>query len=201
MVNTGILTRFEAQLGREAAIEHALSAALVSAQAEPTTSVWCAFRLGPASFGSFAAFPAVEARHAHRLDATLPISALAQSYSIQTLDILAAKLPLVAPPVTVGFLNRLVVKPEHAADAERAITQTLPNIEAEADTIAWFAFRLGPATFGVFDVFPDEAGRQAHRNNFTAGRAERIAALLAEPFRMEQVDVLAAWLPGMQAAP
>jgi hypothetical protein len=46
-------------------------------------------------------------------------------------------------------------------------------VEAEPATTAWFAVRLGPSTFGIFDVFPDEAGRQAH----LAGRvAENIPA-------------------------
>jgi hypothetical protein len=32
----------------------------------------------------------------------------------------------------------------------------------EPATIAWFAIRLGPSEFGIFDAFPDDAGRQAH---------------------------------------
>ena len=38
----------------------------------------------------------------------------------------------------------------------------LPLANAEARTTAWFALRFGPSTFGVFDAFADETGRQAH---------------------------------------
>jgi hypothetical protein len=31
----------------------------------------------------------------------------------------------------------------------------LPLAEQEEATSAWFAIRLGPSTFGIFDVFPD----------------------------------------------
>jgi quinol monooxygenase YgiN len=56
---------------------------------------------------------------------------------------------------------------------------------------------MGPSTFGIFDAFPDEAGREAH----LAGRvAEALMAkaneLLAEPPAIHKVDVLAAKLPG-----
>jgi len=34
----------------------------------------------------------------------------------------------------------------------------------EATTPIWFALRLGPTTFGVFDAFANESGRQAHLN-------------------------------------
>ncbi len=55
---------------------------------------------------------------------------------------------------------------------------------------------MGPTTFGIFDAFPDDAGRDAH----LAGRvAEALMAkapdLLAEPPAIEKVDVLAAKLP------
>ncbi|MCW2760402.1 MAG: peptidase [Marmoricola sp.] len=35
-------------------------------------------------------------------------------------------------------------------------------VDQEPATIAWFGIRLGPSTFGIFDVFPDDAGRDAH---------------------------------------
>jgi hypothetical protein len=38
----------------------------------------------------------------------------------------------------------------------------LPLVEAESDTTTWFALRLEPTTFGIFDTFPDESGRRAH---------------------------------------
>ena len=59
------------------------------------------------------------------------------------------------------------------------------------------AVRLGPSTFGIFDAFPDEAGRSAHLSGrVAAALMEKASDLLAQPPTIEKVDVLAAKLPG-----
>ncbi len=66
----------------------------------------------------------------------------------------------------------------------------------EATTPVWFALRLGPLTFGVFDAFADEGGRQFHLNGPIAqALMARAHELLAEPPTIEQIDVLGAKLP------
>jgi quinol monooxygenase YgiN len=66
----------------------------------------------------------------------------------------------------------------------------------EATTPVWFALRLGPSTFGVFDAFANEGGRQAHLNGPIAqALTAKAHDLLAEPPTIEQVDVLGAKLP------
>jgi len=56
--------------------------------------------------------------------------------------------------------------------------------------------RLGPSTFGILDVFPDESGRQAHlAGPIAAALMAQAADLLAEPPAIECVDVIAAKLP------
>jgi quinol monooxygenase YgiN len=55
------------------------------------------------------------------------------------------------------------------------LTSALPLVQAEPGTTAWFAIKMGPSTFGIFDAFPDEAGREAH----LAGRVAE--ALMAKP--------------------
>jgi quinol monooxygenase YgiN len=96
--------------------------------------------------------------------------------------------------VTVGLMVRLEIKPGREADFEAGLKATLPAIEAEPDTIAWFALRLGPTSYAVVDVFPDEAGRQAHLD---AGRVRlaAIAGLFAEPPVAMPTTVIAAKLP------
>jgi quinol monooxygenase YgiN len=99
--------------------------------------------------------------------------------------------------VTVGLLVRLVAKAGKEAQVAGFLEGGLSLVEEEPATIAWFAIRLGPSEFGIFDAFPDDAGRQAH----LAGRvAEALMAqapeLLAQPPTIEPVDVLAAKLPG-----
>ena len=66
----------------------------------------------------------------------------------------------------------------------------------EATTPIWFALRIGPSTFGVFDAFADEAGRQAHLNGPIAQALMALAPhLLASPPVIEPVEVLGAKLP------
>ena len=64
--------------------------------------------------------------------------------------------------VKVALYVRLEAKPGKEADVENFLRSGLPLVQEEPATIAWFGIRLGPRTFGIFDAFPDEAGRQAH---------------------------------------
>lgn len=98
---------------------------------------------------------------------------------------------------TVGLYVRLEAKPGREADVANFLKGALPLVEAEPATTAWFAIRMGPSTFGIFDVFPDDAGRQAHLNGKVAAALMANASeLLAEAPRIEQIDVLADKLPG-----
>jgi quinol monooxygenase YgiN len=99
--------------------------------------------------------------------------------------------------VKVGLLVRLKAKPGKEAQVESFLRSGLPLAEAEPATIAWFATKMGPSTFGIFDVFPDEAGRQAHLTGpIAAALMAQAADLLAEAPTIENIDVLAAKLPG-----
>jgi quinol monooxygenase YgiN len=99
--------------------------------------------------------------------------------------------------VKVALFVRLEAKPGKEKEVESFLLSGLPIVQAEPATTAWFGLRLGPSTFGIFDAFPDEAGRQAH---LTGRVAEALMAkageLLATPPSIENVDVLAAKLPG-----
>jgi len=98
--------------------------------------------------------------------------------------------------VTVGLLVTLEAKPGKEADVERFLEGGLPIVNEEPDTIAWFAIKMGPSTYGIFDVFPSDAGRQAHLQGRVAEALMAQAAdLFAEPPDIGQLDVLAAKLP------
>ncbi len=99
--------------------------------------------------------------------------------------------------VTVALLVRLEAKPGKEADVENFLKGGLPIVQEEPATTAWFAIRMGPSTFGIFDAFPDEAGRQAHlTGRVAAALMAQASDLLAQPPSIEQIDVLAAKLPG-----
>ena len=99
--------------------------------------------------------------------------------------------------VRVALLVRLAAKPGKEADVESFLRDGLPIVEQEPATTAWFAIRLGPSTFGIFDAFPDESGRQAHLSGRVAeALMAKASDLFAQPPVIEKVDVLAAKLPG-----
>lgn len=99
--------------------------------------------------------------------------------------------------VTVALLVRLEAKPGKEADVENFLRGALPLVEQEPATITWYAIRLGPSTFGIFDTFPDNSGRQAHLSGpVAAALMEKASELFAQPPSIEMVDVLAAKLPG-----
>ena len=99
--------------------------------------------------------------------------------------------------VNVALFVRLEAKPGKEKEVESFLLGGLPIVEEEPATTAWFAIRLGPSTFGIFDAFPDEAGRQAHLSGkVAAALMAKAAELFAKPPSIEKVDVLAAKLPG-----
>ena len=90
----------------------------------------------------------------------------------------------------------LEAKPGKEKDVENFLNSGLPLVEQEPATIAWFALRLGPTTFGIFDAFPDEAGRQAHLSGkVAAALMAKAPELLASAPKIEKVDVITSKLP------
>jgi quinol monooxygenase YgiN len=97
--------------------------------------------------------------------------------------------------VKTALLVRLKAKPGKESQLETFLRSALPLAQAEPATTVWFALKFGPDSFGIYDAFPDEAGRQAH---LTGAIAKALFAkadeLLAEAPVVEQIDVLAAKL-------
>lgn len=99
--------------------------------------------------------------------------------------------------VTVALFVRLEAKPGKEAEVESFLRGGLSVVQEEPATTAWFAIRLGPSTFGIFDAFPHEAGRQAHLSGrVAAALMAKASELLSQPPIIEKVEVLAAKLPG-----
>ncbi len=97
--------------------------------------------------------------------------------------------------VKVGILARIVAKPGKEEEVASFLSGALPLAQAEAQTTVWFAIRLSKNEFGIFDAFPDDAGRKAHLNGqIAAALMAKAGELLAEPPRIDSVDVLAAKL-------
>src|SRR6185436_14480392 len=99
--------------------------------------------------------------------------------------------------VKVALFVRLEAKAGKEEEVAAFLKSGLPIVEEEPATLAWFGLQLGPSTFGIFDAFPDEAGRQAHLSGrVAAALMAKASDLLSQPPSIEKVDVLAAKLPG-----
>ncbi|HLK90842.1 MAG TPA: antibiotic biosynthesis monooxygenase [Polyangia bacterium] len=99
--------------------------------------------------------------------------------------------------VRVGLWVKLEAKPGKESAVAEFLTSALPLAQQEADTTVWFALRLGPSTFGIFDAFPSDTGRKAHLNGpIAAALMAKAGELLAKPPQIEQLDVMASKVPG-----
>jgi len=98
--------------------------------------------------------------------------------------------------VKVALLVRLEAKAGKENEVEQFLRSGLGIVQEEPATITWYALRLGPSTFGIFDTFPDNSGRQAHLSGrVAAALMAKAGELLSKPPQIEQVDILAAKLP------
>jgi quinol monooxygenase YgiN len=100
----------------------------------------------------------------------------------------------------VGLFVRLEAKAGREEELENLMKEALAMVDGEPATTVWFSFRLGPATFGIFDTFPDDTGRQAHlQGAVAAALRERGPHLFAKEPSIERLDILAAKLPALAA--
>ena len=97
----------------------------------------------------------------------------------------------------LGIFVRLHAKAGQEKTLSDFLAGALPLANAESGTTSWFALRFDERTFGIFDTFDDDAGRQAHLTGpIAAALMANADALLSEPPKIEMVDLLAAKLPG-----
>jgi quinol monooxygenase YgiN len=98
--------------------------------------------------------------------------------------------------LSLGLFVRLEAKPGKEKEVAAFLKQGLQMANQETTTLLWFALRLGPSTFAIFDAFADESGRQTHLNGPIAKALMAHAPdLLAEPPSIEKTEILGAKLP------
>lgn len=98
--------------------------------------------------------------------------------------------------VKLALYVRLEAKPGKEAEVESFLKSGKALVEDEPETAAWFAIRINQTTFGIFDAFADEHGRQAHLSGkVAAALMAKASELLAKPPAIEKIDVIAAKLP------
>ena len=95
----------------------------------------------------------------------------------------------------VGVLVRFEAKPDMVDEVEALLTALAGQVQREESTIAWFGFREGPTTFGVFHAFSDEAGRETHMTEASEAIRAKASELFAAAPTVDDVDIVSAKLP------
>jgi len=91
----------------------------------------------------------------------------------------------------LALLATVQAKPGKEQAVEDFLKSALPLAQAEPGTIRWYAFKTGPDTFGIFDTFADEEGRNAHLGGEIAkALMANAGALLAVPPKIEKLEIL-----------
>jgi len=97
--------------------------------------------------------------------------------------------------VKTGLFVRLEAKAGKEAAVEEFLNGGLGLVNDEPETIVWFALKFDDSTFGIFDAFENESGRDAHLNGkVAAALMAKADELFASPPKIEKVEVLAAKL-------
>jgi quinol monooxygenase YgiN len=98
---------------------------------------------------------------------------------------------------TLGYLTTLQARPGKEDDVAEFLASTAkPLADTEPGTILWFAFRSGPSSFGVFDIFESEDARQFHLHGVVRQALDaRTAELFSEDPVIAALDILASKLP------
>ena len=96
----------------------------------------------------------------------------------------------------VALWVQLEAKKGKETEVERFLRDGLTIVTTESETITWYALKLGPTSYAIFDTFADNKGREAHLAGQVAkSLKEKASDLFFKPPTIERIDVLAAKLP------
>jgi len=86
----------------------------------------------------------------------------------------------------------LKAKAGKEAEVEAFLKQGAVMSNDEPKTVTWFGVKMGPGTYGVFDTFDDEAGRDAHLNGEIAkALMAKASELFSNELKIERMEILA----------
>jgi quinol monooxygenase YgiN len=86
----------------------------------------------------------------------------------------------------------LKAKPEKRAEVEAFLKSALPLAQQEMATVTWYAFKEDEGSYGIFDTFDTEEGRQAHLDGPIAkALMSKAGELLSEPPKIHKITLLA----------
>jgi len=91
----------------------------------------------------------------------------------------------------LGLLITVKAKKEKIDDVKAFLSDAVDLAREEKETITWYSFQIDESTFGIFDTFEDESGREAHLNGKIAkALMENAPELLAEEPSIKKIDVM-----------
>jgi quinol monooxygenase YgiN len=97
---------------------------------------------------------------------------------------------------SLALYVRLEAKPGKEEEVAAFLRDARSLVMDEPETIAWFAIRLGPSTFAIFDAFANERGREAHLSGrVAAALTEKAPELFANHLEIIRLEVIADKLP------
>jgi len=92
----------------------------------------------------------------------------------------------------VSIWAQLEAKPGKEKELEDFLTSAQPLAQRESATLSWYAIKMGPGKYGIFDTFADENGRTAHLNGEIAKALfAKAGELLAKPPDISKPEILA----------
>ena len=94
---------------------------------------------------------------------------------------------------------QLEVKKGKEAEVETFLRDALTLVNEEHGTVSWYALKLGPTSYGIFDTFITEKEREAHLAGAVANRLkEKADELFSKPPTIERIEILASKLPELE---
>jgi quinol monooxygenase YgiN len=91
-----------------------------------------------------------------------------------------------------GLLALLEAKPGKGDELAAFLEQGRALAAEEEGTVTWYAFKLSDTTYGIFDTFEAEDGRQAHLNGQIPAALGQVADdLLAKEPDIQTTDIIA----------
>ncbi|MEL6557868.1 MAG: hypothetical protein AAFQ94_06755 [Bacteroidota bacterium] len=197
----GLLVILKAKAGKEKEVENFLLSGLSLVNNEPQTEAWFAFRIDESTFGIYDTFDAEEGRQAH-LSGEVAKALLANAdnlledfsveSSIQPIDLVANRHK--AGTQKKGLLVIMNAKQGKSTDVESFLMAGKNLVAEEPKTLSWYAFRIDENTYGIFDTFAAEEGRDAHLTGKVAAALMENAPTILEGFEasaIQKIDILA----------
>lgn len=166
----GLLVILETKSDKGLELSKLLKDGEVMIKKEKDTLAWFAFQMDDSSYGIFDTFQTDLCRMKH-LNGDVALTLMANSTdllddfqpleSINGLEVLASA-KTHASPENVGLIVLFDAKKGKEKKVRSFLKNALPLVQAEKETISWYAVELGNGKFGIFDTFCNEKGRQAH---------------------------------------